>query len=82
MSKAEENASQFYVIERILYILSIAIEISSESEPEDLEEVDELNDIKHEEDNLNDLDNMMAAVKSTLNKYKYKIKNLHQNHNL
>lgn len=70
MSKAEENASQFYVIERILYILSIAIEISSESEPEDLEEVDELNDIKHEEENLNDLDNMMAAVKSIFNKYK------------
>lgn len=46
----------FYVVE--------AVDISSESEPEELEDLDELEDIKIDEEELNDLDKLIATTKS------------------
>ena len=43
----------------------LAIEMSSESEPDELEDLDDLNDIKHPEDCLDDLDKVITDVKST-----------------
>lgn len=47
--------------------LILAIEMSSESEPDELEDLDDLNDIKHSDDCLDDLDKVIIDVNSTFN---------------
>lgn len=41
-----------------------AVDISSESEPEDLEDMSDIEDIHVDDDELNDLDKLIATTKS------------------
>jgi hypothetical protein len=57
MSKADENKEGgFYVVE--------AVDISSESDPDEIDDVDDIEEIKVDDQELNDLDKLIAATKS------------------
>lgn len=43
---------------------NLAVDISSESEPEELEDLEDLEDIKVDDQELNDLDKLIATTKS------------------
>lgn len=47
-----------------LCLLSLAVEISSESEPEELDDLEDIEDIKVDDEELNDLDRLIATTKS------------------
>ena len=46
MSKTDDNKEGgFYVVEGIIFSLFIAVDISSESEPEELEDIEDLEEL-------------------------------------
>ena len=57
MSDKKENPEGgFYVVE--------AVELSSESEPVDIEDVSDIEDIRVDDSDIKDLDKLIAATKS------------------
>ena len=64
MNKAEEKEGGFYVVEGKYYIKVIikAVEISSESEPDEIDDLSGIEDIRVQD--IEDLDKLMATTKS------------------
>lgn len=57
----------FYVVEGLNYFSTfLAVDISSESEPEELDDLEDLEDIKVDDQELNDLDKLIATTKSII----------------
>jgi len=54
----------------MIYIFE-AVEISSESDPEELDDLDDLEDIQVDDEELLDLDRLIQTTKSTRNIFMY-----------